>query len=473
MAKRGSPIGASDLKSLLAVFAHPDDESFRPGRTLALLARRGVAVHLLTATRGEASSCGDPPFCRPEELSAVLEQELRCACAALEVEFLRLLDYQDGHLGAVDPGQLTARILEAVQEVHPQVMLSFGLDGLSAHTDHVAIGRCAAEVFSQAEKVAALYTLAVQRSLAERLGMRQVRPVPDECIALAVDVSPVWETKLAAIGCHATQLSSSPMMHATVEKQRAFFGMEYFMLTGLTRPTSGQARVMGLDLARDVARIKKRVGVVPEASNLYDELSAFDNLVFTMQLYGVPRAERKARAEKLLHRFRLGEKRDAPFARLSRGMKRALTIAAALAHRPPLLFSPEGTYPRRGPMGGLDEPTTGLDVMSARNLRRLIAGLREEGVTVFLTTHYLEEAERLCDRVAIIVRGRIVAMDSVDGLKGRMQSRTTIEVMLGDGGDGIETLTSVGASSSLSPSSWPSPCVTPATCGTWCRGYWP
>jgi ABC-2 type transport system ATP-binding protein len=90
-------------------------------------------------------------------------------------------------------------------------------------------------------------------------------------------------------------------------------------------------------------------------------------------------------------------------------VKRALTIAAALAHRPPLLF--------------LDEPTTGLDVMSARNLRRMIAGLREEGVTVFLTTHYLEEAERLCDRVAVIVKGRIVASDTVDGLKARGQGQ--------------------------------------------------
>jgi ABC-2 type transport system ATP-binding protein len=198
------------------------------------------------------------------------------------------------------------------------------------------------------------------------------------------------------------------------------------MLTGLTRPTAGQAWVMGLDLARDVARIKKHVGVVPEQSNLYDELSAFDNLVFAMQLYGVPRAERKSRAEELLGRFRLGEKRDAPFARLSRGMKRALTIAAALAHRPPLLF--------------LDEPTTGLDVMSARNLRRMIAGLREEGVTVFLTTHYLEEAERLCDRVAVIVKGRIVALDTVDGLKARVQGQTVVEVTLGNGDGSVESV---------------------------------
>ncbi len=197
------------------------------------------------------------------------------------------------------------------------------------------------------------------------------------------------------------------------------------MLTGLARPTAGNASVLGLNLAKDVTRIKKQIGVVPEMSNLYDELSAFDNLVFAMQLYGVPRAERKTRAEELLARFRLSEKRDAPFAKLSRGMKRALTIAAALAHHPPLIF--------------LDEPTTGLDVMSARNLRQMIAGLRQEGVTVFLTTHYLEEAERLCDRIAIIVKGRIVALGTVEELKSAAQGKTMVEVMLADANDRIET----------------------------------
>ena len=197
------------------------------------------------------------------------------------------------------------------------------------------------------------------------------------------------------------------------------------MLTGLARPTSGQAQVMGFDLASDVTRIKKHIGVVPEMSNLYDELSAFDNLVFSMQLYGVPRTEWKPRAEALLARFRLAEKRDAPFAKLSRGMKRALTIAAALAHRPPLVF--------------LDEPTTGLDVMSARSLRRMVAGLRDEGVTVFLTTHYLEEAERLCDRVAVIVKGRIVALGTVDGLKAAVQRKPTVEITLADANNDIET----------------------------------
>ena len=199
------------------------------------------------------------------------------------------------------------------------------------------------------------------------------------------------------------------------------------MLTGLTRPTSGRATMLGLNLAGDMARLKKRIGVVPEMSNLYDELSAFDNLVFAMQLYGVPRAERKPRAAALLERFRLSEKQDAPFSKLSRGMKRALTIAAALAHRPPLIF--------------LDEPTTGLDVISARNLRRMIAGLRDEGVTVFLTTHYLEEAERLCDRVAILVKGRIVAMDTVNGLKSAIQEtqRVAVEYTLADGENGAIT----------------------------------
>jgi ABC-2 type transport system ATP-binding protein len=188
------------------------------------------------------------------------------------------------------------------------------------------------------------------------------------------------------------------------------------MLTGLTIPTAGTAQVLGLGRERDLARIKKRIGVVPESSNLYNELTAFDNLIFSMQLYGVPRPARAPRAEALLQRFHLVEKRDTRFGRLSRGMRRTLTVAAALAHRPELVF--------------LDEPTTGLDVVSARRLRRMIAGLRDEGVTIFLTTHYLEEAERLCDRIALLVQGRIVALDTVEGLKARTQGATAVEMTL-------------------------------------------
>lgn len=196
------------------------------------------------------------------------------------------------------------------------------------------------------------------------------------------------------------------------------------MLTGLTHLTAGGARVLGLDLHRDLPRIKKQVGLVPERSNLYDELSARDNLIFMGQLYGVPRRERGPRADELLRRFRLEEKRDVPFARLSRGMKRALTVAAALVHRPRLLF--------------LDEPTVGLDVVSAHGLRALIGRLRDEGGTVFLTTHYLEEAERLADRVALIVRGHIVATGTVEELKARVGHGATVEVHLADPAGGGE-----------------------------------
>jgi len=189
------------------------------------------------------------------------------------------------------------------------------------------------------------------------------------------------------------------------------------MLTGLTRPTEGNACVLGYDLATEITRIKKAIGVVPETSNLYDELSAWDNLVFMGQLYGVPRQERGERADALLRRFRLWEKRNTPFAKLSKGMKRALTVAAALVHCPQLVF--------------LDEPTTGLDILSARSLRALIGQLRQEGVTVFLTTHYLEEAERLCDQIALIVKGRLVALDTVEGLKARVWGRATVEVTVG------------------------------------------
>jgi LmbE family N-acetylglucosaminyl deacetylase len=221
---------------LLAVFAHPDDESFRPGGTLALLAGAGVCVRVLTATRGEAGSCGEPPLCAPDELPAVRERELRCACAALGAEPPRVLDYRDGHLSEADRERLIARLLQIVNEAAPRVMLTFGPDGVSGHPDHIAIGQCAAEAFRRAEQVAALYTLAVPQSLATRLGMQQIRAVPDADIALRVDVSSVWETKLAAMHCHATQWSASPMLRAPVEQQRLLFGTEYFVRLAVREP---------------------------------------------------------------------------------------------------------------------------------------------------------------------------------------------------------------------------------------------
>jgi N-acetylglucosamine malate deacetylase 2 len=223
-------------RALLAVFAHPDDETFRCGGTLALLVQGGVQVQVLTATRGQAGSCGDPPLCTRDELPIVRERELQCACAALGSESPRLLDYQDGHLAGADQEIIVAQILAVMGEVHPQVMLTFGPDGLSGHPDHIAIGQLAVEAFHRADEVAALYTLAVPQSLATTLSMRQVHAVPDETISCTVDVSRVWEQKLAAMHCHATQLSSSPMMGASEQRQRLFFGTEYFVRAACRQP---------------------------------------------------------------------------------------------------------------------------------------------------------------------------------------------------------------------------------------------
>ncbi len=185
------------------------------------------------------------------------------------------------------------------------------------------------------------------------------------------------------------------------------------MLVGLSRPEEGRASVLGYHLPAEIARAKRYVGVVPEVSNLYDELSAQGNLLFMARLYGVPRGEQKSRVDQLLKDFGLYERKDDLFGTFSRGMKRALTIAAALIHEPRLLF--------------LDEPTTGLDAAAARSLRSLISRLQEKGLTIFLTTHYPEEADLLCDRIAILVRGKIVRIDTPTALKRLVQTESIIE----------------------------------------------
>jgi len=188
------------------------------------------------------------------------------------------------------------------------------------------------------------------------------------------------------------------------------------MLTGLSRPTDGGASILGFDINSQIVQIKKYIGVVPETSNLYDELSAFDNLLFMAQLYGVSLKERKEKVEESLKTFRLHERKNSLFRTLSRGMKRALTIAAALIHNPKIIF--------------LDEPTVGLDVVAARSLRNLISNLRQQGMTIFLTTHYLEEANLLCDRVAILVKGRILVIDTPQSLKAKTDKKSLEEAFM-------------------------------------------
>jgi len=174
------------------------------------------------------------------------------------------------------------------------------------------------------------------------------------------------------------------------------------MLTGLARLDAGIVRINGIECTQNPKAAQHLVGVVPDESNLYPELTGFENLCFCAALYGMRKNERQTRARELLDTFGLTDAADRKFAGYSRGMKRKLTFASGIIHQPPILF--------------LDEPTTGIDVASARQVRQIIADLHRKGTTVFLTTHYIEEAERLCERIAFIVNGRIVRTDRTTDL---------------------------------------------------------
>jgi len=180
------------------------------------------------------------------------------------------------------------------------------------------------------------------------------------------------------------------------------------ILTGQLRPTAGHAWVMGWDVVSQRDKIKAQIGVVFEMQNLYAGLSARDNLNFTARLYGVP----KARVDEMLQFVRLTEYANKGLKKYSNGMKQRLLIARALLHSPRVLF--------------LDEPTRGLDPNLRREIWAYIRLLPGQGVTVFLTTHYMEEADQLCSRVAILDRGQIAAMDTPQRLKIE-SGKTTLE----------------------------------------------
>jgi ABC-2 type transport system ATP-binding protein len=205
------------------------------------------------------------------------------------------------------------------------------------------------------------------------------------------------------------------------------------MLTTLLTPSAGRIHIYGHDLAHDAYPAKRLMGLVPEESNVYTELTAWDNLLFTARLYRMSREARQQRARRLLETFGLWEKRDVKAELFSKGMRRRLSIAMAIIHRPTLLF--------------LDEPTPGLDAQSAHAIRDLIRQMNAEGTTIFLTTHQIEEANQLCDRVAIIDHGRIAAIDTPERLKQAFQQVQSVEVaLLPDGnthGAALETLPGV------------------------------
>jgi ABC-2 type transport system ATP-binding protein len=191
------------------------------------------------------------------------------------------------------------------------------------------------------------------------------------------------------------------------------------ILIGLARPDSGAIRIGGIDCSKNPKAAQRLMGVVPDESNLYPELTGFENLSFCGSLYGMARRDRETRARELLKRFGLSEAGGRKFGGYSKGMKRKLTIAAGIIHSPAILF--------------MDEPTTGIDVASARQIRQHIADLNASGTTIFLTTHYIEEAERLCQRIAFIVKGRIVRTDTVQDLMRRTDGRHVVQFAVSGG----------------------------------------
>ena len=177
------------------------------------------------------------------------------------------------------------------------------------------------------------------------------------------------------------------------------------VLTGRARPTAGAVRVLGHDLPDDRERLKPLINLVFEDQNLYERLSGRENLRVFARLYGVP----EVRADELLALVGLADAAKRAVKTYSTGMKQRLLIARALINRPRLLF--------------LDEPSKGLDPTSARDIREIVRGLAREGATVFLTTHYMEEADELCTRVAFLADGRIVALDTPRELRLRYGER--------------------------------------------------
>jgi ABC-2 type transport system ATP-binding protein len=175
------------------------------------------------------------------------------------------------------------------------------------------------------------------------------------------------------------------------------------ILTTLLSPTSGTASVAGADVIANSLSVKRSIGVVPQMLNLDIDLTCAENLEYHGRLHKMQQADRDARIEELLRFVGLWDKKDTPVEHLSGGMRRRLLIARGLMHRPAVVF--------------MDEPTVGLDPQARRMIWGLIESLKRSGITILLTTHYIEEADALCDRVAIMRAGRIIALDRPAVLK--------------------------------------------------------
>lgn len=196
------------------------------------------------------------------------------------------------------------------------------------------------------------------------------------------------------------------------------------MVSALIPADSGRIEVAGADAAVNANGVKRAIGVAPQEVSLYGDLSAVENLQFFGELYGVARSKLAERIPNLLMMASLADRADDPVKNYSGGMKRRLNLVAALIHDPPVLL--------------LDEPTVGVDPQSRNHLFESILALKKAGKTVIYTTHYMEEAERLCDRIAIMDHGKILAMNTLNGLLGEIENLHTIRLTLaGEAADAL------------------------------------
>jgi ABC-2 type transport system ATP-binding protein len=200
------------------------------------------------------------------------------------------------------------------------------------------------------------------------------------------------------------------------------------MLTTLVPPTSGTARVNGFDIVRAPNDVRQSIGVIPQAMTSDLDLTAQENMSIYAKLYGIPREKRRRAIQQLLGEVDLAKWADKPVKMFSGGMRRRLEIARGLVHEPKIFF--------------LDEPTTGLDPVSRVAVWEMLARLkRERDLTIFVTTHYMDEADKLCDRVAIVDHGKLVALDSPLKLKASIPGKNILEVSLSEVPPGwMETL---------------------------------
>lgn len=186
------------------------------------------------------------------------------------------------------------------------------------------------------------------------------------------------------------------------------------MLTGLLTPDSGDIFIDNIDIRRDSIKAKMKMGVIPEMGNIYADLTAKQNIILSGRFYGIPKRELGNKADSLLEKFELYDRKDDLVRKFSRGMKQRVNIASTIVHEPEILF--------------LDEPTSGLDVQSQRMIKNIIKQMNQKGTTVFLTTHNIEEANQLCTRVAIINKGKIVVIDRPEILRRTFKTTQSVEI---------------------------------------------